>query len=269
MTWAGSIYRAGQDQFGDALSYANIGNYALVGRVTGLAWYEDEGRRYLHLGGGYNYVAPQNNPAFNSTTGVASFGTIPEYFIGQNTTVTTGTAGVSQPTSSIDGTPKFVNTKNFAVDHYNLEGAKLLWVEGPLSVQTEGRILTATRASGVGANFAGFYSTVGYFLTGEHRPYLKKSGAIDRIKVRKNFMSQGDDDCCGLGAWELAARWSYIDLNSKDIQGGRLFDFTAGVNWYLNSYAKVQFNYIRADLTNASFGSGIANIYGLRAQFDF
>jgi len=72
-----------------------------------------------------------------------------------------------------------------------------------------------------------------------------------------------------LGAWELAARYSYIDLNSKDIQGGRLADFTAGINWYMNNFSKIQFNYIRADLTNAAFGSGIANIYGLRAQFDF
>ena len=59
----------------------------------------------------------------------------------------------------------------------------MLWVEGPLSVQTEGMVLTATRTNGVGGNFAGFYTTVGYFLTGEHRPYIKKSGAIDRIKV--------------------------------------------------------------------------------------
>jgi phosphate-selective porin OprO/OprP len=269
MTWAASAYRAGQDQFGDALTYAGVGNYAFVGRVTGLAWYEDEGCRYLHLGGGYNWVAPQNNPSFNSTTGVSSFGTIPEYFIGQNTVVTTGTAGVAQPTSSIDGTPRFANTRNFAVEHYNLGGGELLWVEGPLSVQTEGMLLTATRTNGLGANFGGFYTTVGYFLTGEHRPYIKKSGAIDRIKVLNNFIKSSTDECWGLGAWELAARYSYIDLNSRDIQGGRLADFTAGLNWYLNSYAKVQFNYIRAELTNAAFGSGIANIYGLRAQFDF
>ncbi len=43
----------------------------------------------------------------------------------------------------------------------------------------------------------------------------------------------------------------------------------AGLNWYLNSYAKIQFNYIRADLTNSAFGNSVANIYGLRAQFDF
>jgi phosphate-selective porin OprO/OprP len=125
---------------------------------------------------GYNYVAPQALVGTNIRT--SNFNTIPEYFIGQNTTITSGTAGTAQPTTSIDGTPKFVNTKNFAVNHYNLVGTELLFVEGPLSVQSEFMILNATRANGVAADFGGFYTTVGYFLTGEHRPYLKKSGAI-------------------------------------------------------------------------------------------
>lgn len=272
-TWAFSAYRAGQDQFGDALTYGNDGNYAVVGRATHLMWYECEGSQYLHVGAGYNYVAPQglNGVGTNTPLGApaASFGTVPEYFIGQNQTVTTGTAGVSQPTSAIDGTPKFVNTKNQLINHYNLYGLEALWVQGPLSVQSEANFLNATRADGQAANFAGVYTTLGYFLTGEHRPYLKKSGAIDRIKVLNNFIKQSHDDEWGLGGWELACRLSYIDLNSKDIQGGRLFDTTAGVNWYLNSYAKIQFNYIRANLTNAAFGDSHANIYGIRGQFDF
>ncbi|MBI3860552.1 MAG: hypothetical protein HY290_01505 [Planctomycetia bacterium] len=267
MTWAFSTYRAGQDQFGDALSYGNTGNYAVVGRTTGLAWYECEGTQYLHLGAAYNYVAPQALAGTDKRQ--ASFGTIPEYFIGQNVTVTNGIAGVSQPTSAIDGTPKFVNTKNFDVNHYNLIGGEALWVQGPLSVQAEGNYLAATRANGVGANFAGMYTTFGYFLTGEHRPYLKKSGAIDRIKVLNNFIKLNHDEEWGLGGWEVATRLSYIDLNSKDIQGGRMFDVTAGLNWYLNSYAKIQFNYIRSNLTNAAFGDSHANIYGIRGQFDF
>jgi phosphate-selective porin OprO/OprP len=272
MTWSAAAYRPGQDQFGDALSYGNTGNYAGVGRITGLAWYENEGTRYLHLGAGYNYVAPQAAAGTNVRT--SSFNTIPEYFIGQNQTTTAGTAGVSQPNTIIDGTPKFVNTKNFAVNHYNLVGWELLLVEGPLSVQSEFMILNATRANSVAADFGGFYTTVGYFLTGEHRPYLKKSGAIDRIKPFHNFIkspagNEGDEECCGLGAWELAVRWSYIDLNAHDIQGGRLNDLTVGLNWYLNAYAKVQFNYIRAMLDNPTFNDSVTDIFGLRAQFDF
>jgi phosphate-selective porin OprO/OprP len=272
-TWAFSAYRAGQDQFGDALSYGNNGNYAIVGRTTHLMWYECEGSEYLHLGIGYNYVAPQgfNGQGANQPLGApaASFGTVPEYFIGQNQVVTTGTAGLAQPATAIDGTPRFVNTGNFQINHYNLLGLEGLWVQGPLSVQTEGNFLMATRPNGTAANFAGFYTTFGYFLTGEHRPYIRKSGAIDRIKVLHNFIKSESTDEWGLGGWEAAVRFSYIDLNSNDIHGGRLFDTTVGLNWYLNSYAKVQFNYIRADLDRAAFTDSRADIWGIRGQFDF
>ena len=50
---------------------------------------------------------------------------------------------------------------------------------------------------------------------------------------------------------------------------GRLFDTTIGLNWYLNSYAKIQFNYIRADLDRGNFTDSRADIYGIRGQFDF
>ena len=65
------------------------------------------------------------------------------------------------------------------------------------------------------------YATAGYFLTGDHRPYLKKAGAIDRVKVLRNLGAH--DDCgCGWGALELAARYSFLDLNDKI--GGRTTD---------------------------------------------
>lgn len=260
MTWAASVYRPGQDQFGDQI--ADSGGYAGVGRITGLPWYDEEcgGSRYLHLGGAYNYVAPAGR--------TTRFRTIPEYFIGETAGVTpTGTSGIAVP-GNINGVPFFVDTKSFAVNHYHLYGTELLWVEKQFSLQTEFQFMQATRTNGVTAYFPGMYVTGGYFLTGEHRPYLKKAGAIDRIKVLRNLGSH--DDCgCGWGAVELAARYSYIDLNSQDIQGGRMNDVTLGLNWYLNSYVKVQLNYIRSLLDNPTLGRSYTDIYGLRGQVDF
>ena len=46
-------------------------------------------------------------------------------------------------------------------------------------------------------------------------------------------------------------------------------DFTFGVNWYLNNYSKIQFNYIRAFLDNPANTSTTTDIFGLRAQLDF
>ncbi|MFN0053265.1 MAG: OprO/OprP family phosphate-selective porin [Planctomycetales bacterium] len=257
MTWAASVYRAGQDQYGGSL--ASSGGYAGVARITGLPWYEDEGRRYLHLGAAYNYTAPNGR--------FGSFRSIPEFFIGAHDSASNSTAGTPVPTT-ITGTPFFVNTGNFFMNHYNLVGTEFLWVEGPLTVQSEFMYLNATRNNGKGAAFAGFYTQMGYFLTGEHRPYMKRQGALDRIKVLHD-LGKDPQTGYGWGAFEAACRFSYVDLNSRDIQGGRLFDFTAGFNWYLNSYTKLQLEYIRAALDNAKFGDSITNLYSLRLQWDY
>lgn len=260
MTWAASVYRSGQDQFGDSI--ASSGGYAGVGRITGLPWYEDEGSRYLHLGVGYNYVTPVQR--------FAGFRTIPEFFIGQTdipTTGANGTAGTATPTA-INGTPFFVNTGNFFINHYNLVGTETLWVEGPLTVQSEFMYLSAVQNNGITANFAGFYTQVGYFLTGEHRPYMKKAGALDRIKVLNPFGNSLENGY-GWGGWEICGRASYVDLNSNNIRGGRLADYTACLNWYLNSYTKIQMEYILADLNNPKFGNSKTNLYDLRIQWDF
>jgi len=259
MTWAASVYRPGQDQYGGAI--ADRGGYAGVGRVTWLPWYEDEGKNYLHLGTAYNHVAPGGR--------VARFRTIPEYFIGaQQGDLPLGTSGQAIP-GPYDGVPFFVDTRAFAVNHYNLVGTELLWVNGPLSFQSEWMMMMATRGNGSAAVFPSIYGQVGYFLTGEHRPYLRKLGAIDRVKPLRPLAYRCEDQEPGLGAWEVAGRWSYIDLNDGDIQAGRLNNMTLGLNWYLNAYAKVQFNYIRAFLDNPVHNDSITNIYGLRTQIDF
>ena len=269
LTWAASVYRPGQDQFGGSL--ADNGGYAGVGRITALPWWDDEanGSRYLHTGLAYNYVSPKDHST--------RFRTIPEYFVGEQAgTTPPGTSGQAVP-GALNGVPFFVDTGSLSptnaksgINHYHLLGPELLWVEGPFSWQSEAQFLWANRTNGKSAYFPGFYSQVGYFLTGEHRPYNRKQGAIDRIQVKRPIGRPHDPcDEWGWGGWEVAARLSHLELNSQDIHGGRLTDATLGLNWYLNNYSKMQFNYIRAFLDNPTHGNSTANIFGLRAQLDF
>jgi len=283
MTWAGSVFTTGQDQYGGTLTA--LGGVGTAERFTYLPYWDEcsNGREYLHLGFGHYFNAPPNKTTI--------FRTIPELYIGTNANGVVGTSGQAAP-GAFNGTPFFVNTGNLGVSCFNVLGTEVLWVDGPFSFQSEAMVSFVNQASGVAgtqnvaggsmATLPGMYAQAGYFLTGEHRPYDRKSGQIDRIMPNHNFNPWGANCEAGIGAWELAGRFSYIDLNDQNIRGGQMHDYTAGMNWYLNPYWKIQFNYIYSvsdysyaagnPASNTPAGTFLGNntsIFDLRCQMDF
>jgi len=107
---------------------------------------------------------------------------------------------------------------------------------------------------------------VSWFLTGEHRPYRKAGAVFDAIKPEQNaFGKEG-----GHGAWEVATRYSSIDLDDGDVDGGELGDWTVGLNWYLNPNTRLMANYILSDLSPAGdLSDGTTNTFLFRVQFAF
>lgn len=83
----------------------------------------------------------------------------------------------------------------------------------------------------------------------------------------------------GWGAWQVALRYDYIDLNSQEIFGGQDQAVTLGVNWYWTPYARMQFNYIAGELQDRRFPdsddpdsamlAGDYQVFGTRAMVDF
>ncbi len=131
-------------------------------------------------------------------------------------------------------------------------------------------------------NFLGGYGYISYFLTGEHMPWERKSGQLGRVKPFQNFFLVNTCDGCtdgGWGAWQIAARYSFLDLNDEDIQGGEGSALTLALNWYWNPNASLQFNYIHGQITDSVNGvvsaaggaaaSGEYNIIGTRFRVDF
>jgi phosphate-selective porin OprO/OprP len=263
MTWAMSGFRQGQDLFGNDIGDA--GGNGSAGRITFLPFYEKDGDdlHYLHLGSGYYIGDPQSNEL--------RIATIPEAFVGAVGSYPgspIGTSRIAVP-NIINGTPPFVNTGPIPIHFFSNVGTEFLYVNGPVSIQSEAQLSTlAQRNGGPQLNFWGMYAFASVLLTGESRPYDRKFAVLDRIVPRSPFLT--DYGCgTGTGAWELALRWSYIDLNDANINGGRLSDVTAGLNWYLNGYTKVQFNYIRAYQSGFPLPNAATDIYGLRAQVDW
>jgi phosphate-selective porin OprO/OprP len=71
------------------------------------------------------------------------------------------------------------------------------------------------------AYFYGGYVYASYLLTGEHRPYSKGRGIVDWLRPFENFVRVPTEKSVlmGLGAWEVAARLSYIDSTTKRSRG--------------------------------------------------
>ena len=268
-TWAIGTFRTNSD---------NVGNdsfdsgQALTMRGTFLPWWDEasDGRFYLHLGSAYSYRnAYQNQVRFRNT---------PEIRKQQQPNVF-GPVGPPSPSNYINGVPGpfapiFVDTGAIPANNFQLFDPEFALILGPLSLQSEYAFAVVDQDGGPNLFFNGYMAQVSYFLTGEHRPYDRKIGIHSRLHPHEDFFrvrtkSRGIQT--GLGAWEVAARFSNIVLNDKNIRGNNLTDFTVGLNWYLNPYTRWKFNYIRAFLedTRTNKGNSMTDAYGMRIDFDF
>jgi phosphate-selective porin OprO/OprP len=126
-------------------------------------------------------------------------------------------------------------------------------------------------------SFNGWYAQGSWVLTGERRKYNIGTAAFDAPGVDKPF----DPSKGQWGAWELAARYSTIDLNYSEnslvaadrVRGGEQDIWTLGVNWFPNPAVKFMLDYydVSVDRKNAA-GAAIGQDYralNLRSQVAF
>lgn len=247
LTYALGIFRDA-DGYGDGDDgERQEGNYAFTARLTGLPLYMDKGENLIHLGAAYSRRRPVDREV--------RFRSRPEVHL----------------------TPRFVDVANVEADSYDLVGGECAMVFGPVSLQGEYVQVSINEDSNFKPDFSSYYAMASIFLTGEHRKYKTKNGIFSRVKPKDNFI---DKDGWGPGAWEVAARYSSIDLDDDGIYkgetveyaGGKLADVTVGVNWYLNPNTRVMWNYVMADpdLTSQDqSGLGNVDMFQMRFQVDF
>ncbi|MBS0267128.1 MAG: hypothetical protein JSS02_34700 [Planctomycetes bacterium] len=251
MTWAIGAFKPTFNVFAFDLS---DGNYSFTGRLTGLPWYVDEGNGLLHLGVSARQAGMDNG-------------------IWRYRTRASERAGLSQNWPLI-------------ADTDNITGVNQQWYNAEASMQLGSLMMVAEylvdfvhdAARGnkptVGTiMYQGGYVEVLYFLTGEKRDYNKKMGVWDRVIPAENAFCLSDENknwLFGRGAWQIASRFNYLDLNDKGIDGGRLKDVTLGLNWFLNPHMKVQWNYSITDRQSINVAnSGIFQGFGMRVAHDF
>ncbi|HKU13173.1 MAG TPA: porin [Steroidobacteraceae bacterium] len=113
--------------------------------------------------------------------------------------------------------------------------------------------------------FDGFYVQGSWILSGESRRYDIATGAFQAPRPFVPFTSAG-----GRGAWELALRFSRMDLDfhsglagtaatADAIRGGTQDIWTFGVNWYVNANVKLMLNWLHVDVDRLN-PAGVGNL---------
>lgn len=239
VTWAASVFGTNTDPFGNSIGDRGYGG---AGRLTAVLLEDTQSDFMVHGGLDYAFVATPNS--------AIQYRNVPEY---------------GGPVNVPGNVPFFVDTDLIPAENANLFNAELASTYGSWHAQSEFRYSVVNLQAGGTAGFPAFYAQTGYILTGEHRPYNKANGVLGRVKPKNPWNTR----CCGAGAWEVACRYSWMDLNEPGIAGGELNNITWGLNWYLNDFTKLQFNYIDSDLNRAPVGDSHTDIFAVRAQLDF
>jgi phosphate-selective porin OprO/OprP len=151
------------------------------------------------------------------------------------------------------------------VDRLVRVGAELATVYGPFSFQAEYIRAMVDRGAGLSdADFDGWYAYASWVITGESRPYRKSKGVMGSVQPRRRL------DEGGPGAWEVAVRFSRLDLTDGDVDGGARETLTLGLNWYVNPNVRFMANYMRVlDLEGGPLDGDDPDAFLLRAQLAF
>jgi phosphate-selective porin OprO/OprP len=253
-TWAISGFRALSDNFGNV--YGEDGGYGTAERVTALLIdHGDTG--IVHVGVAHSYMQPGRNQLLYASQD--------EIFVGQQPNL--GPSGLS--VSPLVGVPPFVNTGVFNVDDvhlFNVEGAMSI---GRGVIESEYRWANVHLPNGENATVHGGYAQARFMLSGETIAYNRGAGVFGDINPDNPL----DIRSGGLGAFEIATRLSFLDLNplAENVPGPgrRLTSTSVALNWYWWDNAKAQFEYVNGQLNDLTLGDSDSNTFASRVQFDF
>jgi len=242
--------------FHDGTGPANIetgpgSTFDFTGRWTMCPINEGEGRDLLHVGVSLSEMVPED-------------GTIVIKKRPQSSLLEFGDSSSSVFVSRVVLDATFQQVANL----------QLLRASGPFWAQAEwyGTWIDQTTAGTVYYN--GCYVAAGYFLTGEHRRYDSGNGTLGAIRVNRPWLrgAVAENRPYGYGAWEVAARFAYLDFVDADTpltangqpQGVRLPQMTYGVNWYLSDRVRLMFNYQYDMPDEINTGTSTANTFSTR-----
>ncbi|HVJ55136.1 MAG TPA: porin [Aliidongia sp.] len=197
----------------------------------------------VHVGADFEQLLKAPNSGIN-TANALSLSDAPELRVDNTSLLSTGSLGtIANPLTGAE-----VYNLEFAAEYRNL------------FFQGEYTHFDIDRRGLDQASFDGGYGEIAWTLTGEQHKYNPSAGAYGSIiPDHPVSLSTG-----GWGAWEVAARVSYINLVDNFIEGrsisgqpsavdgGKQTNFTLGLNWYVNSNMRYMINYVHGSFDKSN-----------------
>jgi phosphate-selective porin OprO/OprP len=221
--------------YGDALSVGqSFSTYRnqVAGRLAWVPIMSEKTETVLHLGFSARYGKPKDD--------TLQLRSRPENFIA----------------------PYFVDTGKFTAGSSTMFALEAYYRPGPLLFGSEYFWQKPDAPTAGNPLFHGGEVVATWLMTGETRVYNTKGGYFNQISPLRPVFTGG------LGAWELVGHFSYIDLDSGTLTGGKFWRITPMVNWYLSDHARLELNYGYGSLDRFNL-VGRTHFFQSRLQLQF
>jgi len=146
-----------------------------------------------------------------------------------------------------------IDTGKFPANHANALGVEAYYRPGSLMFGMEYFLNKVSSQQTDNPLFHGGEVFAAYLFTGEVRPYNTRGAFFEAVSPARTVFEGGP------GAWEGVLRFSYTDLDSGTIQGGKFWRITPMVSWYLSDNVRMEFTY----------GYGVLDRFGLSGATQF
>jgi phosphate-selective porin OprO and OprP len=244
---------------------------AVVARLSDRFWHDGDSNFVVGINGTYVIKPPDSvahgGATLSTTPGATALNSItlsdpPELTVDSNGTVLATTGAL--PTNHIsqwgvEAAGNFLNIYGQAGYYgFQVDRAPVAFTQFTAAAISHTQVVQPSNNS-----FTGWYAQASWILTGEQKPYSIANGAFTAPKVAHPF-GLGHDS--GWGAFELAGRYSELDLNShaldntsivtnwigatnrtytfyNTVRGGDQRILTAALNWYPNNFVKLALQY--------------------------
>ncbi len=155
--------------------------------------------------------------------------------------------------------PRVISTGEFTASREFVAGVEAAWMRDATTVQFEWTQAASQSAAGDASPRGGSVQVSRFVTSGDRRTYQPTRARFFRVKPFRSVLEGG------IGAVELKARLSWLDLGSRFGPNERLVDLTTGVNWYATRKMRVMFDAVYGE--RSDLGEVLA--VGVRLQIEF